>query len=253
LELTAFLERQPLHVLAAMVERGLNSPLTSSCGRLFDAVAAALGICRESVSYEGQAAIQLEALALTSDESDSAGYAFSIDKDLAPVLIDSKPMWLALLADLEQGIAKSRIAARFHTGLAAALSDLAIYLAGRHNTNTVALSGGVFQNKMLFEQVSNRLTAAHLEVLSHQQVPANDGGLALGQAVVAAAKHRQPGPSVKSGRDFAALGDCRKRKHQIAPDFLSPSRRGSGRFVGRCNCCRNAEGGRKGKKHGMFL
>jgi hydrogenase maturation protein HypF len=189
LEITAFLQRQPVAILAAMTARGLNAPLSSSCGRLFDAVAAALGICRESVSYEGQAAIELEALALSCEEPDPAGYPFSVDDTAAPVLMDPAPMWLALLGDLAQGVDRSRIAARFHAGLAAAVSDLAIGLAGQHGTDTVALSGGVFQNKTLFERVSTRLSTAGLKVLGHRQVPTNDGGLALGQAVVAAARY----------------------------------------------------------------
>jgi hydrogenase maturation protein HypF len=193
LEVTAFLERQPVHILAAMIERGLNAPSTSSCGRLFDAVAAALGVSRESVSYEGQAAIELEALAISCDVATPVGYPFTLDSGPGPVLVDPEPMWLALLTDLERGLAKSRIAARFHAGLAAAVSDLAIRLARHHRADAVALSGGVFQNKILLERVSARLATAGLNVLSHQRVPANDGGLALGQAVVAAAKFLRTG------------------------------------------------------------
>jgi hydrogenase maturation protein HypF len=188
LDITAFLQRQPLDILAAMIERGLNTPMSSSCGRLFDAVAAALDICRESVSYEGQAAIELEALSISSDESRAACYPFAFDTT-EPVLIDPAPMWLALLADLEGGVAKSTIAARFHHGLAVAVSDLAIRLAKQHDTDAVAVSGGVFQNKTLFERISARLSTADLTVLSHRQVPTNDGGLALGQAVVAASRY----------------------------------------------------------------
>jgi hydrogenase maturation protein HypF len=187
LEITAFLERKPVSILAAMIERNLNTPLTSSCGRLFDAVAGALDVCRDSVTYEGQAAIELEALAVSSGESAPSGYNFTVDSDNNPVLIDPKPMWRMLLADLERGVAKPRIAARFHAGLAAAASDLAIHLARRYGSDTIALSGGVFQNKTLFEMVSKRLATAELSVLSHRRVPTNDGGLALGQAVVAAA------------------------------------------------------------------
>lgn len=187
LAITEFLEQQPLHILAAMIERKLNTPLTSSCGRLFDAVAGALDVSRDAVSYEGQAAIELEALARSSGETDRSGYSFSVDLSASPAVIDPKPMWRLLLAELDQGMAKPQIAARFHTGLAVAASDLAIHFAQQHGADTVALSGGVFQNKTLLEMISTRLATKALKALSHRQVPTNDGGLSLGQAVVAAA------------------------------------------------------------------
>ncbi len=188
LELTEFLQRKPLDMLATMLARGLNSPLTSSCGRLFDAVAAALGLSRESVSYEGQAAIELEALALTADGPEGGVYPFAVAPGRGMLELDPRPMWEALLADLRRGVEAPRIAARFHAGLAAALSGLAWRLAREQGVSSVALSGGVFQNKTLFEAVSGQLAASGLEVLSHERVPSNDGGLALGQAAVAAAK-----------------------------------------------------------------
>ncbi|MEA3277429.1 MAG: carbamoyltransferase HypF [Pseudomonadota bacterium] len=191
LELTGFLERQPLHILAAMLERGLNAPLTSSCGRLFDAVAAALDVSRESISYEGQAAIELEALAVASGALDQPGYPFAVEYEKGAVLLSPEPMWWALLADLERDVDTPLIAARFHTGLAAAVADLAIRLAKEQGPDTVALSGGVLQNRTLFEAASKRLEEAGLNVLSQERVPANDGGIALGQAVVAAATRVQ--------------------------------------------------------------
>ncbi|MCG6862967.1 MAG: carbamoyltransferase HypF [Chromatiaceae bacterium] len=188
LDITRFLKNQPLHVLDTMIERGLNTPSTSSCGRLFDAVAAALDVSREAVSYEGQAAIELETLAVSSGARDESSYPFAVETGPKALLINPKPMWLALLADLARNLAKSRIAARFHAGLAVIVSDLAIRLAEKHDADAIALSGGVFQNKTLFEAVSKRLATSGLKILSHRQVPTNDGGLALGQAVVAAAK-----------------------------------------------------------------
>ncbi len=187
LELADWLQQQPLGVLAGMLERGLNAPPSSSCGRLFDAVAAALDVSREVVSYEGQAAIELEALAVGIDTADMA-YAFGIDRSGELPQLDPAPMWRALLADLRAATDRRLIAARFHAGLADAVAGLAATLAAEQGVDSVALSGGVMQNKTLFEGLCVRLEGAGLEVLTQQQVPANDGGLSLGQAVVAAAQ-----------------------------------------------------------------
>lgn len=193
-ELAKWLQGQPLDVLAAMLERGLNAPLSSSCGRLFDAVAAALDVSRAAVSYEGQAAVELEALAGTSGDGGD-GYPFGVcavghaaqDGGTAPLHLDPGPMWLALLADLRRGEERARIAARFHAGLAAAVAGMAGRLAAMHGADSVALCGGVMQNRTLFELTAARLQQAGFEVLANERVPANDGGLALGQAAVAAA------------------------------------------------------------------
>jgi hydrogenase maturation protein HypF len=181
LELHAFLAAKDRSVLDGMLARRINSPLTSSCGRLFDAVAAAVGVCREHADYEGQAAIELEALA---DEEERLAYPFSIQTTPLPY-IEPQPMWQALLEDLALGTPVPVISARFHRGLAEAITAMALRL-GEHKT--VALSGGVFQNRLLFCELVSRLKAAGFAVLTHRAVPPNDGGLALGQAVIAAAK-----------------------------------------------------------------
>ncbi len=192
LELYADLQDRPLATLEAMLAKGLNCPLSSSCGRLFDAVAAALGICRDRASYEGQAAIELEAsidaaaLAAAGD-----GYPLAIERAAGPWVLDAAPIWPALLADLTRGTPVPVMAARFHLGLTAAILDLVCAL-GRGRFETVALSGGVFQNRLLFEGVSGGLRARGFTVLGHRLVPANDGGLALGQAAVAAARALAP-------------------------------------------------------------
>jgi hydrogenase maturation protein HypF len=188
LEITEFLQRQPLNILSVMVKRGLNSPWTSSCGRLFDAVAAALGMSRESVSYEGQAAIELEARAAAYGGLDGSGYPFSVETDEGSLQLNPAPMWESLLHDLDRDVEVTLIAARFHAGLAAAVAELAIRLASEQGADTAALSGGVFQNKTLLESVAAQLRSCGLKVLIHEGVPSNDGGLALGQAVVAAAQ-----------------------------------------------------------------
>ena len=188
LPIVRFLEAKPLRTLDRMIERGVNSPPASSAGRLFDAVAAALGLCREATSFEGQAAIELEALAETVRD-DVGAYPFELSSNDLRVL-NWAPLWRALLDDLAEGVAPARIAARFHNGLIAAVVRTSQDLARSHGVETVALSGGVFQNRLLLEGVIEGLEAHGLSVLSPQEVPANDGGLSLGQACIAAARGR---------------------------------------------------------------
>ena len=205
LALTRYLASKPLATLDTMMARGLNSPLTSSAGRLFDAVAAALGLCPDAIAYEGQAAIELESLAVTAGAGALAAgetNPFGLIEGEGGWLLDPTPFWRRLLEDLaraplvfslegrDQVIreqALGAIAARFHLGLARAAAKLASRLVAARGLDTVALSGGVMQNKTLFEALAGQLRARGLDVLSHRQVPANDGGLALGQAVIAAA------------------------------------------------------------------
>jgi hydrogenase maturation protein HypF len=168
-------------VVDSMIDRGINAPLASSCGRLFDAVAAALGICRDRALYEGQSAVELETVV---DPDDRGAYSFECEDTGALILIDPTPMWRALLADQ---VGRAVKAARFHTGLAIAVVDVVGRLRGTTGFDTVALTGGVFQNKRLLEQVVGRLSPLGLRVLTHHKVPTGDGGLALGQAAVAAA------------------------------------------------------------------
>ncbi|UOG93760.1 MAG: carbamoyltransferase HypF [Candidatus Thiothrix sulfatifontis] len=188
LELIQYLQQQPLATLETMVARGLNSPLSSSCGRLFDAVAAALDCSRDSISYEGQAAIELEALTPACLLKIVPPYPFALEKNTAGCWeIDPAPMWYALLKDLQTGYCREAIAAQFHQGLIRIIVELAQHLCVECPTiQAVALSGGVFQNAILFNGVSQRLQAAGLPVLTHQHVPPNDGGIALGQAVIGA-------------------------------------------------------------------
>lgn len=185
LPLMAFLRGKSLGVLDQMMARGLNAPEASSAGRLFDAVAAAAGVCRERASYEGQAAIELEALAAGAmDASEAVPYPFDIVEG-AVLRLGFTSLWRALLTDIAAGVAVSVIAARFHKGLAAAVADMALRLA--QSGTAIVLTGGVFQNRLLLEGVSAALERAGLHVLAPAQLPANDGGIALGQAVIAAA------------------------------------------------------------------
>lgn len=190
LEIVKFLDRQPRSLLNQMLAKKINSPLASSAGRLFDAVAAALGICRDSASYEGQGAIELEALFDNIDEE--IGYPFEIIS--APIYyLEPRLMWQALLTDLQTGVSQSAIATRFHLGLAKAIASMVNRLQETHSFTQVALTGGVFQNQVLLEQVSQHLNVMNLTVLTHSLVPANDGGLSLGQVAIAAAKSIQKG------------------------------------------------------------
>ncbi len=193
LELTRWLNKRPIQVLEQMVLRQINSPPSSSCGRLFDAVAGALDLCREHISYEGQAAIELEHVARQAP-AETRAYPFATADDA----IRAAPMWEALLDDLAAGVDKARIAARFHRGLAEVITGRATDLCTRHGLDTVALSGGVFQNRSLFAAVQQGLEDSGLRIISHGQVPCNDGGIAFGQALIAAAQLLAPVSTVKS-------------------------------------------------------
>jgi hydrogenase maturation protein HypF len=198
LEVYRYLETKPRGTLDTMIRKGINSPAASSCGRLFDAVAAALDICRERQAYEGEAACRLESIVderTLRDESEALAYPFMIPNLRGSALpyVEPLAMWRALLGDLILRTPAPVIAARFHKGLARAIVAMASKLAGRDASaapafDTVALSGGCFQNEILFDETCRRLHAAGFTVLSHARVPANDGGLAFGQAAVAAAR-----------------------------------------------------------------
>ncbi|RAM49277.1 MAG: carbamoyltransferase HypF, partial [Hapalosiphonaceae cyanobacterium JJU2] len=190
LEIIKFLENKPLPLLKQLVSKSLNSPLASSVGRLFDAVAAAIGICREECNYEGQAAIEMEALVDVNNlnnHEDNQNYSFKINILDNIYCIDPSPMWQALLNDLQQQIELKVIATKFHIGLAQTIVSMVNYLAQQHHINTVVLSGGVFQNCILLEQITKYLKNSDINILTHSLTPCNDGGLSLGQAVIAAA------------------------------------------------------------------
>lgn len=188
----AYLAARPLAMLDAMITRGLNSPRASSCGRLFDAVAAALGAARDRQSYEGEAAARLEALAAQAGADDRAyPFGFARARQGKAFVLDPAPMWRALFDDLASGSPAPAVALRFHRGLAQALARTAKRLAKPPfgiSFDTVSLSGGCFQNQILLENTIEGLAAAGFDVLCQAKVPANDGGLSLGQAAVGAAK-----------------------------------------------------------------
>ncbi|MEX2289539.1 MAG: carbamoyltransferase HypF [Mycobacteriales bacterium] len=159
-----------------------RAPETSSAGRLFDAVAALLGL-RTCVTYEGQAAVDLEAVARTADPGSVPQYEF----DIRDATLDPAPMLAALLGDRRRGLPVEVMAAGFHRGLAEGAAALAVAQAAQAGVDTVALSGGVFQNVLLSDLLATRLRSAGLRVLQHEQLSPNDGSISVGQAAVAAA------------------------------------------------------------------
>ena len=215
--------------VTAMARRRLNAPLTSSAGRLFDAAAAILGV-RDEISYEGQAAIELEQLA---DPAETGAYTAGIElprgeavrttgsgaADAAtgphrastetrggtvpaltgtvlaePFRARGAELIAAAVADLNSGAPREAVAARFHNGLAALIHRGCELLRDQYGLTTVALSGGVFQNLLLLGRTVTRLEASGFTVLTHSRIPCNDGGISLGQAVVAAARDRRQYP-----------------------------------------------------------
>jgi hydrogenase maturation protein HypF len=175
-------------VLRRVMDRGVNAPLTSSCGRLFDAVAAVV-LSRRVVDYEAQAAIELEGMAV--DEPDEPGYEMEIaGGDWArrePVRIGAGPLWRALVGDLGSGVSKARIAARFHAGVATGFIRAAVLARAATGLEKVVLSGGCMHNRRLARLLRAGLEAKGFEVFQHRRISPGDGGLSYGQAVVAAA------------------------------------------------------------------
>jgi hydrogenase maturation protein HypF len=182
LDVTARHERQWADVVS-LARSGLYAPATSSAGRLFDAAAALLGV-RDAVNYEGQAAIELEQLA---EVREPGAYPARIEPG-EPFAVRGADLIAAMAGDLAAGTGRQVIAARFHNAIAALTEAGCVLLRERHGLGTVALSGGVFQNLLLLHAVAARLEARGFRVLVHSRVPCNDGGISLGQAVVAAAR-----------------------------------------------------------------
>ena len=186
------IDPQEEQVILRQMERGLNAPLTSSCGRLFDAISAIAGV-RGTVDYEAQAAIELEMLAPPDAETAAlGGYPFSIDAEAstsagsgqATHVVKLGELIEAVVRDAKRGTAASLISGKFHNTIVAVIVDMCRRLRRETSIRTVALSGGVFQNRLLFHLSVAALEQQGFEVLTHRLVPANDGGLSLGQAVV---------------------------------------------------------------------
>jgi hydrogenase maturation protein HypF len=187
LPFTRNLDSRAWLTIRSMLAAGVNSPETSSMGRLFDAMAGLIGL-RKSVNYEGQAAIELEAIA---DRNVNEHYQFSFRR--AEEEIDCEGVLRESVHDLLAGVSPGVISAKFHSGVAHLILVLAQQIRSERRLNRVALSGGVFQNMFLLSRVCHMLRENRFEVFTHSRVPANDGGISLGQAAIANAR-------LKSGR-----------------------------------------------------
>lgn len=168
---------QPIDVLQTQLTSLINTPLTSSIGRLFDGVSALLGV-RQTISYEGQAAIELEALA---DPDENGVYPVEISPENT-ILLNS--LISSMLKDLHQDEKVSVLSARFHNTLAALVVELAQRIKKEYSLNRIALSGGVWQNMSLLTKTTRNLSLAGFQVLTHHHIPPNDGGISLGQALI---------------------------------------------------------------------
>ena len=183
------LNRPKVDLLLRMMEQGVNSPLTSSCGRLFDAVAALVGI-RQQVNYEAQAAIELE-MAMASSEiasTEDTAYPMKLVPEDDHWIVSTRPLFEALLDDLGRNLPVAAISRRFHNGLVEGFVELATLLRQKTALRRVGLSGGTFHNVYLSQRLEARLSQVGFEVFMQKEVPAGDGGLSLGQGLVAAAR-----------------------------------------------------------------
>jgi hydrogenase maturation protein HypF len=187
--------------VAQMARSGFAAPVTTSAGRLLDAVAALCGTAPLEIAYEGQAAIELEA---RCDPAERGAYEVPVTE--AGVL-DAVPAIRAVAAEAARGVAAGIIAARLHRGLGLAVACACAAEAARRGLDTVVLSGGVFQNRRLVEVTADALEAAGLRVLLPRRVPANDGGIAFGQAAVAAARDAAPGRDERAAPPAPPAGD----------------------------------------------
>ena len=182
-----------IEVIKRQIERRVNSPLTSSMGRLFDAISALLGI-RGEIDYEGQAAVELEMAAHSSvvarglDEAiagNNERYPYRIVTAEGIRIVHLKDLLSAVIEDLSQGVSKGRISVRFHNTVAQIVNEMCHLIADESGVRQVALSGGVFQNRLLLRKTVSLLESSGFRVFTHRQVPCNDGGISLGQAVIA--------------------------------------------------------------------
>jgi hydrogenase maturation protein HypF len=204
-----------IEIIGRQIEKGLNSPLTSSMGRLFDAVSALIGI-RGEIDYEGQAAVELEMAAykacpepfsschsepfyschsresgnlaqgkLREGTNNKEGYPYHIIEDKGVKIVQLSELLSAIIKDLKQGTSQGKISVKFHNTVARLVNEMCHLIADETGINQVALSGGVFQNRLLLRKTISLLEGDGFKVFTHRQVPCNDGGISLGQAAIA--------------------------------------------------------------------
>lgn len=174
-------DKENLQLLQQMIEKGINSPLTSSCGRLFDAIASLIGL-KDIVDFEGQAAMEMESLC---KEEYRNNYNYRISKETDRWIIDSEEMISQILNDLKKRVSLNQISTQFHNTIADFTLSLCVKIRGEYNINYVALSGGVFQNSFLLLQTIKKLKKEGFSILIHKKLPPNDACISLGQAFVA--------------------------------------------------------------------
>jgi len=167
-------------IIKKMIDKGINSPMTSSMGRLFDGVSALAGI-RKEIYYEGQAAIELEMIA----DDGMGGYQFDLKEFNDKTLVLIEPIIKGIVSDLEYGVDVESISSKFHNTIAEIILNMSLKIRKHYRLNRVALSGGVFQNSLLLEKTYVLLDRNDFKVFTHHRVPPNDGGISLGQAVIA--------------------------------------------------------------------
>jgi hydrogenase maturation protein HypF len=183
-----------IEVIKRQIEREINSPLTSSMGRLFDAISALLGI-RGEIDYEGQAAVELEMAAYSgviarrvSDvaiSGDDESYPYHIVEDHGIRIVRLRDLLSAIIDELGEGVSRERISVKFHNTVARMINEMCHLVGDETGITQVALSGGVFQNRLLLRETVSLLERSGFQVFTHRQVPCNDGGISLGQAVIA--------------------------------------------------------------------
>jgi hydrogenase maturation protein HypF len=175
------IDKLEIELIKQQIAKGINAPLTSSAGRLCDAVSALIGV-RGRIDYEAQASIELEMLA---DEGVAGSYPFSIIENNGISIVSVNELFSAIIRDVKRGATPAAISMKFHRSMAQLIAQMCRRLTVRTGISRVALSGGVFQNRLLLRLTVAALEGAGLEVLTHRNVPTNDGGISLGQAVIA--------------------------------------------------------------------
>jgi len=181
LDFVKSLDRNKWAMIRKMIEKGLNSPLTSSSGRLFDAISALVGV-RQEVYYEGQAAIELE---MAADKNEEGFYSYDLEKFGNGSQVMLEPIIRGVVTDIEEGVSVSTIAGKFHNTMAKIILTVCLRVRKASGIEKVALSGGVFQNTLLLDKTFTLLDKSGFKVYTQHRVPPNDGGIALGQAVIA--------------------------------------------------------------------
>lgn len=183
-----FVDERRWRLMSRLARSAIASPLTSSMGRLFDALSAMCGV-RCVVSYEGQAAIELE---MAADADEWGRYELALGDEDGQLILDARPLVRSVVADLDAGVGVPTVSSRIHNAIAEAAARTCRIVAERRGVRTVVLSGGVFQNMLLLERTAAMLDRGGFRVLVPERLPPNDGGISFGQTAVASARAAIP-------------------------------------------------------------